>query len=111
MSRGRKPIEEITDKQKEVLQMIVEFIQEKGYQPSRQDLADRMGITRHAATQRVWQLSRKGFVRLQPGGGERCLILPGLRFEARIETPGLDAEHRQVLVEVIDDAKTRLPTP
>lgn len=103
MPRGRKPIEEITDKQREVLKMIISHVRDHGFQPSRQELAAQLGTTRHAATQRVWHLRDKGFVQIEPGGAERCLGLPGLRFEAKIDPVGLSDEHRQVLEELLAD--------
>lgn len=101
MPRGRKPIREITSKQRDILKMIVAFVQEHGYQPSRQDLAHQIGATGHAASQRVWQLENKGFVSLNLEGGERCLKLPGLRFIPQLDPSGLSDEHRQVLEEIL----------
>lgn len=101
MPRGRKPIEEVTDKQRETLRFIIEFVQANGFQPSRQEMAMETGTTRHSATQRVWQLRDKGYVVLPPGGGERCLALPGLRFKAELAPADLSIEHRQVLQEIL----------
>jgi|APGre2960657404_1045060.scaffolds.fasta_scaffold85934_3 SOS-response transcriptional repressor LexA len=103
MPRGRKPCREITGKQREILKMIIAFIQRNGYQPSRKDLAHEMGATGHAASQRIWQLQDKGFISADSKAGERCLVLPGLRFVPRIDLSELSAEHRQVLEGILGE--------
>jgi SOS-response transcriptional repressor LexA len=97
---GRKPIKEITDKQKEVLKLIVDWIEEKGYQPSREDLAVLVGTTRHAITQRIWHLARKGYVNLPKNGGERRLEIPGIRFVAVRNDDKINLENSEILAEI-----------
>lgn len=101
MPKGRRPIEEITDKQRDTLKFIIDFVQKNGFQPSRQEMAMEIGATRHSATQRVWYLRDKGFVNAPPEGGERCLALRGIRFKAELDPAGLSDEHRQVLEEIL----------
>jgi SOS-response transcriptional repressor LexA len=80
---GRRAVEEITDKQKEILELIIKMTAENGYQPSRAELAVVTGTTRHAVSQKVKHLVSKGFLE-QPedGGGERCLRIRGVAFKA-----------------------------
>lgn len=82
----RKPIEEITDKQREILELIIEGVQKNGYQPSRAELAMATGTTRHAVTTKINHLVNKGYLEVASQGGERCLRICGVAFTARLLT-------------------------
>jgi len=105
MPRGRKPIEEITDKQKEVLKLIISLTEKNGYQPSRDELALIIGTTRHAVTQRVWQLEKKGYLEKPPQGGERCLRIPGISFRAVRNKQEIPEMNRGVVKEIVGGMK------
>ena len=104
-TRGRKKIEEITEKQREVFELIIRLTEENGYQPSRDELAAIVGATRHAVTQRVWHLCRKGYLELPPNGGERCLRIPGIRFKAVLSGGKIPDKNRIVIKEITGERR------
>jgi repressor LexA len=65
-SQGRPPIDEITEAQRRTLCEIQSFIAHKKYPPSRQELADALGITPASVQELIVQLERKGYVRQEP---------------------------------------------
>ncbi len=97
MAGGRKPIEEITEKQKEILELIIGFVQENGYQPSRDQLAAMVGATRHAVNQRIEHLVKKGYLGFDLKGGERCLRIFGITFKAKLKNEVLKSEVSRTL--------------
>ena len=101
MAGGRKPIEQITEKQREVLELVINFIEEKGYQPSRDELAAMVGATRHAVNQRIEHLINKGYLAYESKGGERCLRIRGVAFSARITDEVLSLDISKTLKEII----------
>jgi SOS-response transcriptional repressor LexA len=107
MRTGRKPIEEITEKQKEILVLIIDCIRQNGYQPSRDELAVAVGATSHAVTQRVDQLVRKGYLELAPSRGERRLRIPGLRFIATRNDDLIDSDNAATIDEILTNQETR----
>lgn len=82
MTMGRKPQPEITDKQRELLRLIIQETEKNGCQPSRDELAVLLGTTKPAVTQKVQQLCRKGYLAMPAKKGERCLVIPGVVFRA-----------------------------
>ena len=65
-NRGRPPVDEITEAQRRTLCEIQSFIAHKKYSPSRQELADALGITPASVQELIVQLERKGYVRQEP---------------------------------------------
>lgn len=104
-TRGRKKIEEITEKQREVLELIIRLTEQNGYQPTRDELAVIVGATRHAVTQRVWHLCRKGYLELPPHGGERCLRIPGISFKAVRNNQKIIEKNLAVVKEIVEGSK------
>jgi SOS-response transcriptional repressor LexA len=70
-----------SERQLEVLQFIVSYTQEHGYQPSRREMAEAFGVTRSAITGRLKDLERRGYVCLS-NPGDRAVILMYVRFRA-----------------------------
>jgi repressor LexA len=73
---------ELSEKQREVLEFLVRFIEENGYQPSLKEMAEFFGITKKALRDRIMQLRAKGYVNVPAERQERCLKLSNLRFKA-----------------------------
>ena len=62
-SRGRRPVEEITDPQRRTLRELHRFTSRQGFPPTIQELADILGISPPSARDQVNQLVRKGYVK------------------------------------------------
>ncbi len=62
-ARGRPRIESITEPQKRTLRVIENCLQERGYPPTIQELADELGITPASTHGQVKQLERKGYLK------------------------------------------------
>ena len=56
-----------TDKQRQVMTIIREYIQVHGYPPARQDLADLIGISKASVQKRVEGMIRKGLLTQKAG--------------------------------------------
>lgn len=80
-----KPTHEITDKQKEIFFFIVDYLEENGYQPTTREAAQHFGITRRAASDRIEQLIRKGYLVAPPLNQERSLKINNVRFEVEMD--------------------------
>ena len=61
-TRGRRPIQEITDPQNRTLQEIHRFLQQRRFPPTMKELADILGISHSSAHAQVGQLVKKGFM-------------------------------------------------
>jgi len=64
--RGRRPVSEITDRQRRTLGEIRNFISLRGFPPTIKELADILGISHASAHDQVSQLVRKGYLRREP---------------------------------------------
>ncbi len=64
--RGRRPTQEITGPQRRTLQRLQRFIEQRGFPPTIQELADILGISHASAHDQVNQLVRKGYLRREP---------------------------------------------
>lgn len=65
-TRGRRPIQEITDPQRRTLQEIRLFTSQRGFPPTIKELADILGISHASAHGQVNQLVRKGYLKREP---------------------------------------------
>lgn len=90
----RNPMsKKLTDRQREVLQFIKDYIQEHGYPPSCRDIGDGMGFSVKAAHDYIHVLQRKGYLiylenRPRTLRIPKCfLLLVTERVEIRPETP------------------------
>lgn len=59
---ARKPIVDITARQREALRFLCDFQAQHGYPPTVQELADSLGVTKASAHEQLSQLIRKGYV-------------------------------------------------
>ncbi len=64
--RGRRPVEEITDTQRNTLNKIRLFMNRRGFPPTMKELADILGISHASAHGQVTQLVRKGYLKREP---------------------------------------------
>ena len=74
-TRGRRPVEEITDPQRRTLRELSRFIHEQGFPPTIQELADILGISGPSARDQVNQLVRKGYVKREPRKARGLAVL------------------------------------
>lgn len=74
-SRGRPPVEGLTESQRRALCEIQDFIAHKKYAPSMQELADALGITPASAHELVGQLERKGYVQRESRKARSLAVL------------------------------------
>lgn len=101
MARGRKPAEGLTEKQREILKLMIAFVCRNGHQPTRDELAARTGTTPHAVTQKIWSLRDKGYLVMGDSKTDRSLTIRGVRFEACLEPAGLSGEQKILLQEIL----------
>lgn len=71
-----------SEKGLEVLRRIIAHVEIHGYQPSQQELADAIGVSKNAVQGRLKELARRGVVTLPEGNRERAIILNHVRFKA-----------------------------
>lgn len=64
---GRKATTGITAKQKETLEAIQGWVEENGYPPSMQELAELLGISHASAHERIGHLVNKGYLSREDG--------------------------------------------
>jgi SOS-response transcriptional repressor LexA len=64
-----------SEKQLEVVHYLVEYLQQHGYQPSQQEMADRFGVSRNAIRQRLVQLESRGIIKMPKREFERAVQL------------------------------------
>lgn len=61
-------MKELTDRQREVLEFIKQFIADKGYPPTYREISDGLGgINPAAMYQKIVALQKKGYLRNKPG--------------------------------------------
>ncbi len=79
-----KPEREVSERQAEVYVHLIKHVEEYGYQPSRRELAELMGITVPAVSQLIGYLINKGLLDPPPKNrNERCLGFRGrIKFTA-----------------------------
>lgn len=69
----------------ELYQYIVAYVEEHGYQPMRDEMAQHFGCTGRAIFDRLLQLESKGMIKMVGGrNGGRQLKLNHLRFKAHL---------------------------
>lgn len=70
-----------TDRQKEVLRFVVEFIEQHGYQPSRREIAEHFGVAPNSIMGHLRGLEQRGFIDLS-NGKDRAMRIPNVYFRA-----------------------------
>ena len=73
-TRGRRPVQEITDPQRKTLKEICRFIGERGFPPTMKELADILRISHSSAHDQVSQLVRKGYMKREPRKARGLMI-------------------------------------
>lgn len=79
---GRKASLEVSEKQLEVFELILNTVMEFGYQPSLRELKDLLGVSSPSIRARLIHLVAKGMLTPPPHGSERCYGFVGLKFLA-----------------------------
>lgn len=74
-SRGRRPIENLTDAQRRTLGEVRAFILRHRFPPSMQELAEVLGISTASAHDQINQLVRKGYIKREPRKARGLSIL------------------------------------
>lgn len=83
-------MKKLTEKQRRILELIARKVQEVGFPPTMQELADEFGFkSKNAAYKHLEALEKKGFIRRTSGGARGITILPRAANEAGI--PGQTA--------------------
>ena len=92
-------MENLTDRQAEILELIQEFLEETGMPPTRAEIADALGFrSANAAEDHLKALARKGVIELLPGASRGIRVLTedeGLPVVGRVAagSPILAEEH------------------
>ncbi len=81
-TRGRKAILEVTPKQIEVYELILNHVKMYGFQPNLNELSRLLNIKLPATRERVHQLVNKGLFTTAPFKSERSLGFVGVKFAA-----------------------------
>ena len=80
----KREAKEITPRQQEVLDFIIQSIEEQGFPPTLREIAKRFGFTStRAASDHLMALERKGWINRSAEGGSRAITL--LRHRVVVE--------------------------
>ncbi len=71
-----------SEKQLEVLNYLIGFVEQNGYQPSQGEMAEFFGVTKTAITQRLRDLASRGIIEIREGAKERAIKVNYVRFKA-----------------------------
>ena len=75
----------LTPTQEETLTVIEEILKEQGYCPTMQELADKLGVAKKTAYERVNILVRKKYLKKEPGRALSLVILKNVSNENNVE--------------------------
>jgi hypothetical protein len=78
----RKKILEVTPKQAEVYEILLNHVREFGFQPTTREIADLLGVQAPGIRERLAALVEKGFLEAPPHKTERRYGFPGVKFVA-----------------------------
>ncbi|MBM4276202.1 MAG: repressor LexA [Deltaproteobacteria bacterium] len=100
----------LTDRQRQVLAFVEEFVARQGYPPTVREVAARFGIQPRAAADHLAALKRKGYLHREPGRS-RGLTLAGRTLGPVVEVPvlGRIAAGRPLLA--TENVEDTLPLP
>jgi len=74
-----EPMNELTARQAEVLQLIADFLQATGFPPTRAEIAKQLGFrSANAAEDHLRALERKGYIEMMPGASRGIRLREGL---------------------------------
>ena len=71
---SRKPIQEVTQRQQEVIVAIDLFVKEKGFSPSIKELASILNISPASVHERIVHLVNKGYLSRSPGKASSLVV-------------------------------------
>ena len=84
---------ELTPRQKQILEMIQEFISDTGMPPTRAEIARQLGLkSANAAEEHLRALQRKGVLELLPGASRGIQLKDSLREQMGLPLAGLDLQ-------------------
>ena len=91
---------ELTPRQRQILEMIQEFISETGMPPTRAEIADELGFkSANAAEEHLRALQRKGALELLPGASRGIQLKDSLRDQMGLPLVGRVAAGSPILAE------------
>jgi SOS-response transcriptional repressor LexA len=93
MARAAKP--EPSEKMLEVIQYIISFVEENGFQPSQAEMAAHFGVTKSAIAGRLRGLHDRGVIRLPDGDKERAIVLPYVRYRSYLASEPQAADDKK----------------
>jgi repressor LexA len=100
---------ELTPRQKEILEMIQEFITETGMPPTRAEIARQLGFkSANAAEEHLRALQRKGVLELLPGASRGIQLKDSLRDQMGLPLVGRVAAGSPILAQEHIEAHYRL---
>ena len=100
-------MKDLTSRQKEILQLIRDYLNEKGFPPTRADISRTLGFkSPNAAEQHLRAIEKKGFISIL-SGASRGIILN--KEESGIPVVGLVAAGNPILAE--ENIEKRLEVP
>ena len=100
---------ELTPRQKQILEMIQEFIAETGMPPTRAEIARQLGFkSANAAEEHLRALQRKGVLELLPGASRGIQLKDSLREQIGLPLVGRVAAGNPILAEENIETRYRL---
>ena len=100
-------MKDLTSRQKEILQLIRDYLNEKGFPPTRADISRTLGFkSPNAAEQHLRAIEKKGFISIL-SGASRGIVLN--KEESGIPVVGLVAAGNPILAE--ENIEKRLEVP
>lgn len=70
-------VQPLTDRQREVLEVVERSIAERGYPPTQREICVELGLSgRLGVQQHLHAIERKGWIRLAPGVSRGITVLP-----------------------------------
>jgi hypothetical protein len=86
---GRKKDPEISTKQLEAYQILLNHVKEFGFQPNMVEMKQLLGVEAPSIRGRLKQLADKGLIDSAPSRAERCVRFKGIKFFAyRVDDGG-----------------------
>ena len=110
-------MKDITDKQKETLSFISEYIEQNGTPPSVRDISEHENVSLRAIQDRLTALQKKGYVSLKPKSARSIRVLSDLRekesemFVGKVPLLGTVAAGKPLLCEENLDGYVNLTEP
>jgi repressor LexA len=110
-NRVQRSVMDLTEKQARVLACITQWIRDRGYPPTFQELAQELRLTEKNARDYVLILERKGYLRRQPNVARGITLLQQPAGELLLEIPLIGRVMAGKPVEVFEDHEPILVPP